>query len=197
MIDSEKPVLSERDLSYNVALAGREALEAASAAGGEPAALRSLVAAAALDPAPPARGASLRGRTLHQDDLVVTLCLSLHDSLFGGDVRQAVGSLIASASAPAAAAAANSAEHMRAVAALAFIFTDPHEAWELLDSAPPGDEDGRQYARRAFCRAALEFAGDFGPAEMTILVAHLARLARRVPDRQADDGPGKPQAPAR
>lgn len=212
MSDTPKPTLSERDLSFNTALAGAKAKDEAAELGGDPAHMRSLVAAArdgsALATATPgSKGALLMGFPLRQDDLLVTLCLNLYKSAFGADPSHQIAgmtvlektstdgktvlALVSSGNTPE-----TEAVKMQAIAALAFIFTQAEDAWELLDLAndPSLDEDERKGVRRDFIRAALEFGGSFTQADTDALITHVARLMRRTPD--AEGGPGKQERPA-
>lgn len=212
MSDAPKPQLTERDLSYHVALAGAEAKDEAADLGGDAAQLRGLVAAARLEPAPNVVTAGngkgmLKGMPLRQDDLLVTLCLNLYTAIFGADpchqvagfeVKEAQGThgetfrtMVHVAKTPE-----NEAAKMQAIAALGYIFTQPEDAWELLDLAKDNtvEADVRRDAKRDFCRASLDFAGSFTQSETDTLIAHVAKLMRRVPESEYT--PGKQGGPA-
>jgi hypothetical protein len=196
MGSQDRPQITERDLDYNVAIAGAEAKDAAAQQGGDPAALRSLVGAAKAEETTVPHGRvqpAFRGQLLRQDDLAVTMCLDLHGRVFGVDLRQHVAAFMAAAG--KGQPDANSAESMQALADLAFIFCHALEAWEELDIAsdPDADDDDRRYAKKQFRRRALEFAGGAGEDDIAALCLHLARLARRVP---ASDEEGNGAAPA-
>lgn len=212
MSDTGKTTLTEREVSYHVATAGAEAKVEAAELGGDPAQMRGLVAAARLDA--PASAITvgtpkglLKGAVLRQDDLLVTLCLNLYVAAFGVDpCHQAAGLVVKEKQSEQGEmlrllshmpeTPENMALKMRAIAALGFIFTQAEDAWELLDQATEVnlDEEGRKIARRDFIRAALEFGGSFTQAETTLLLQHVARLMKRVPD--TDTEPGKQAGPA-
>lgn len=215
MSEADKPKLTARDLSFHVATAGADAKKIAAEQGGDPAQLRSLVEASRLgSTADSLRGCAapvrlaLKGFALRSDDLLVTLCFNLHMVAFGVDPRSQLSGLVKqSARNEAGVEVAEmttqlppeqaSAQRMKALAVLGFIFTQAEDAWEILDLATSAEstDDEKKYARRDFNRAALEFGGSFKEAEIETLLAHLLRLARQHPPAD-EDPPGKQEAPA-
>jgi len=185
-LDTSKPVLTEREASYHEARAGIAAREAAASSGGDPAALRSLVSAAALDAVVTASRCGQRtlcGCPLRADDLLVTLCLGLYAQVFGADPRTQL-------------AKGEGAARLEAIAVLAFIFAQAEQAWDLLDRAADATStaDVRAGWARDFRREALAFAGGFGEPEITALGEHLVELARGT--SQTEDEPGNAPRPA-
>jgi len=181
MSEANPPPITPRELSYHEALAGQQARETAAASGGDPAALRALVHASHDGSAgTPARlgRRTLAGLDLREDDLLVTLCFILYGQVFGDDPRR---TLAQSHGQP------SSQSQMQAIAALAYIFTQPDSAWDVLDRAADADTpaDERSGWKRDFRRLSLEFAGGFGEHEIAILGQHLVALARRA---QRGDG---------
>lgn len=187
-----RPPLTEREASFHVATAGVAAREAAAAAGAPPHAVRALVHAARAQDLPPiARPGSrkLRGQVLRGEDLLVSLCFMLHQRAFGADPRNVLASQTGG----------TSPEQMAAIAALAFIYAQTDEAWDLLDRAadPDATEDVSEGWKRDFRRCALDFAGDFTAAEIELVGAHVIDLARlSAGESYAEDDPGNVPPPA-
>ena len=184
--DDPRPVLTERDLSFNIATAGAEAKDAAAKSGGDPADLRSLVGAALSQSAPLLAVASskqplFRGLPLREDDLLVTICLSLYEQLFGSSLMARVGEYMEVLA--AGNDGVNEPAHLEAMAACGYIFTMPEEAWDMLDQAADKTlpEAQRSDALRDFRRSAMDVGGRAGQADLLALCHHLARLARRIP----------------
>jgi len=199
---SKKPTLTARDLSYNVATAGAAAKAEAEQMGGDPAHLRSLVAAA-RDGGPATGNVKIKGVALRQDDLLVTLCLSLYQSVFGEDLTHQAAGLKVLTKQDAEGREIQSvvplnepAAKMMALASLALIFTQAEDAWDLLDLAADAEAEPetRKARKREFHRAALEVGGDLGQAEIDALANHIATLMRRRPG-SVEDGPGKAAGP--
>ena len=204
--DTPKPPLSQRDLSYNVALAGAAAKDEAAELGGDPAQLAGLIAAAqAQSPCitPGARG--LKGFPLRHADVLVTICLNLYQIVFGADAtHQLSGQRIVEetdtagktiqAMFPMPPGPETEVAKMEALAALALIFTQAEDAYELLRLAVDSGSDETQRAdvKRDFLRTALDFAGAFTQAETEILIAHITQLIRRSTASE----PGKQTSPA-
>lgn len=183
----DKPTITPRDLSWHEALAGIDAREAAAASGGDAAQLRALVGAAAAEASTAAPRLTvgmpmLNDLPLRGDDLLVSMCLMLYVQVFGKDPCAVI----------VAAKDGGSIETLQAFAALALIFTQPDTAWDLLDHAADPDLSKEDVAgwKRAFRRAATDFAGTFGAAEIEIIGAHVIRLARRRSTSE-EDAPGK------
>lgn len=200
---SEKPTLTARDLSYNVATAGAAAKAEAEQMGGDPAHLRSLVAAA-RDGTSATGSVKIKGAALRQDDLLVTLCLSLYQSVFGEDLtHQAAGLKVKTIqddqwrSIQSITPMEDPAAKMMALASLALIFTQGEDAWDLLDLASDAEAEPetKKARKREFHRAALEVGGDLGQADIDALANHIAALMRRRPG-SVEDGPGKAEGPA-
>ncbi len=210
---SERPEMTERDLSYHVATAGVAAKGEAAEIGGDPAHLRSLVAAAAQEEGSAPKvivignpSAMLGKYPLRQDDLLVTLCLNLYQMAFGADLlHQALGLIVCEKEDTSSGqkiqtlvkgpqAPETTAAMMQAIASLGYIFTQADTAWELLDQATDRDEDERRrkVARSDFLRAALDFGGRFNQQQTDTLLAHVSKLMRRAPAADL----GKPDAPA-
>ena len=187
-----RPTLTARELSYHEALAGIAAREAAQTSGGPRHAIRALIHTADSAPSSFAipHSSFLKGLPLRSDDLLVTLCLGLHAEAFGTDPR-------------AEWAHEKTATRMRAIAALAFIFTMPGRAYTLLDEAtdPAESEQQREEARRAYRNEVTGFAADFGPGEIETLTRHLLKLAgfhpMADPEEAAspDEGESLPPSP--
>lgn len=184
-----KPTITARDLSYHEAKAGIAAREEAAKSGGDPAQVRSLAQAAiAQDNDKPLvvvgkKQHTLGGLPLRRDDLLVTLCLMLYKSVFGEDPRVQLSQ---------EADPAEGSVRMRAIAALAFIFAKPEEAYDMLDYAADKElpkEDAAGWARD-FRRASLKFAGHFCTAEIMTLTQHILDVARTQPPAE-EGGPGK------
>jgi len=191
------PPITEREISFHEALAGIDAREKAQVSGGPRHALRALVHAAETFNVERStlnvQSSTLKGLPLRSDDLLVTLCLGLHAEAFGTDPR-------------AEWAHESTATRMRAIAALAFLFTTPGRAYTLLDAAtdPAASEEQRQAARRAYRNEVTAFAADFGPGEIETLTRHLLKLAGFHPQADAEEAaspaagePLPPSPPAR
>jgi hypothetical protein len=186
-----RPTLTARDLSYHEALAGIAAREAAQTSGGPRHAIRALIHTADSAPSSFAipHSSFLKGLPLRSDDLLVTLCLGLHAEAFGTDPR-------------AEWAHEKTATRMRAIAALAFLFTTPGRAYTLLDEATDtaASEEQRQDARRAYRDEVTAFAADFGPGEIETLTRHLLKLAgfhpMADPEEAASPDEGEPRPPS-
>jgi len=184
-MSAQLPPITERDLSFHEAQAGIAAREAAAAAGGDVTQLRALVGAAQAADTGTATGApKLKGHALRGDDLLVSLCFMLYAKVFGEDPRTQVAAGMDEPTIPS----------LKAIAALALIFTQTDTAYDLLDRAADVElskDDAAGWARD-FTRSAADFAGDFGPAEIGLIGRHIVTLARRV--SAGEDEPGKSAA---
>lgn len=194
---ADRPPLSERDASFQVALAGIEARQAAAEAGASPRTLRALTRAAqaqaqALPPIAPPGSRKLRGLVMRGEDLLVSLCLMLCGQVLGRDPRNTL------AQAGRSGSPGTTPDTMEAIAALAFIYCQTDTAWDLLDRAADVEapEETREAWKRDFRRLALDFAGTFTAAEIETVGAHVIDLARLAaqPDN-AEDPPGNAQPP--
>jgi hypothetical protein len=191
------PPITERELSYHEALAGAKARETAASSGGDPAALRAVVAAASATSHVSlltSHAPQVSGFPLREDDLLVTLACLHYAKAFGADPRTQLARTHLAELTPEL-----EAQRITALAALGFIFTQPDAAWDILDravDAETSDED-RSGWRRDFRRASMEFAGTFTPADVDTLAAHLVRLARRQRGLAEDDAGNAPRPAAR
>lgn len=186
--DPSKPVITEREVSFHVAIAGLEARDAAAAQGGPTHAVRALVQAAqAQDGSPPAGKRQLRGQPMRADDLLVCLCFMLYQRAFGADPRNEL----------ARQGGGSNPEQMTAIAALGLIYCQATEAWDLLDRAadPDASEDVREGWKRDFRRVALDFAGAFTAEDIMAVGAHVIDLARLAAQHLAEDEPGNARRP--
>lgn len=191
-----KPVISEREASFHVATAGIEARRAAMEAGAAPHALRALVhASRAQDGGPPAvppGSRKLRSQVMRGDDLHVCLCFMLYQRVFGVDPRNVLAGLGQDHH------TGTGPEQMTAIAALAFIYCQTLDAWDLLDRAadPESPDDVREGWKRDFRRLALDFAGPFTAADIEAVGAHVIDLARLAAQNLAEAEPGNARTPA-
>lgn len=170
---STKPPIPARDVSLHQAQAGMAAQAAASAAGGEPAAVAELIRSANPQPEP----ASIRGEPLHGYTLQVILCTQIATEALGADPLSALPAFIARAAADPAASPTR--HELLALARIGFIFTRPAEAYEMLaDTAESADDAVKARRVRDFDAAALEVAGTWQPEDISTLIRHLVTVGK-------------------
>lgn len=163
--------ITPRDLSYQQAVAGQQAATEAQSAGMAPADLRALVHSSA----PPVT--RIRHHVLHGFSLQVILDLQLASVLFGGDLLTALTPVVNRfMSEPNA---SPTADELKLLARIAWIFTDPVNAYDYLqDALDEQDAKERKTAVRACDRQALDICGDWTTTELGEMLKHIVLLGK-------------------